>query len=191
MCSPKQSSRQEPLSQYFPEEIARPISDDRHAKFGQCSIINKIFIRNCTPINVGRWANFGQCSIINPTSIGFEETSFYWLVQIFSVFHWSPSPERIEISLITGSDQKTPRAVHSCNSWFFMRTGNIRIRSAAHVMKCDEVISSQCDLCYDLPWRAVRGAGVCVARRKRYLMRAEKQWEAGQPVMLIRYIDTR
>ena len=94
-------------------------------------------------------------------------------------------PERTEMRLITGLDQQTPRAVHSCNSWFFMRTGIIRIRSAAQVMKCDEVISTQCDLRYDLPWRVVRGAGVCVARRKRYQMRAGKQWEAGQPVMLI------
>ena len=34
-------------------------------------------------------ANFGKCSLINPTFIGFEETSSYWSIQFFSVFHWS------------------------------------------------------------------------------------------------------
>ena len=56
------------------------------------------------PVNVGRKANFGECSILNPTFIGFEETSSYWPVQSFSVFHWQPSigkPRMTSVSLVT------------------------------------------------------------------------------------------
>ena len=42
------------------------------------------------PVNVGRYASFCKCSIINPTFIAFQETSSYWPVEVFSVFHWSP-----------------------------------------------------------------------------------------------------
>ena len=34
-------------------------------------------------------ASFGLCFIINTTFIDIEETSSYWSVQIFSIFHWS------------------------------------------------------------------------------------------------------
>ena len=98
------------------------------------------------PVNVRR--KFMECSIISPAPsllmkhlvIGQRQKA-----PSFSAFHWSPDgslvsigqhfvttrvvhlPIRTETSLITEADlitesDQTVRAVHSCNSWFWLKT---------------------------------------------------------------------